>query len=67
MKDLDWKPKYNMLDGLKDSYENDFKKKKAAGKLKLDFECDDKILNDDRLTVRLYDAIPKDDILTASK
>ena len=67
MRDLDWKPKYNMLDGLKDSYEHDFKKKKAAGKLKLDFECDDKIVNDDRLTVKLYDAIPKDDVVAASK
>jgi len=42
MKDLDWTPKYNMLDGLKDSYLNDFKIKKvnAVGILKnflLDF------------------------------
>ena len=59
MKDLDWKPKYNMADGLKDSYEKDFKVKKAAGKLNLDFECEDKVLNDDRISVVGYDAIPK--------
>lgn len=41
MKDLDWAPKYSTAEGLKDSYENDFKHKKAAGKLKSDFECDD--------------------------
>jgi hypothetical protein len=29
MRDLDWKPKYSMLDGLKDSYINDFKIKKV--------------------------------------
>lgn len=29
MRDLDWAPKFNMLDGLKDSYENDFKIKKV--------------------------------------
>ena len=29
MRDLDWAPKYNMLDGLKDSYNNDFKIKKV--------------------------------------
>jgi len=67
MKDLDWKPKYNMLDGLKDSYEYDFKIKKAAGKLKTDFECDDMILKDDRLSVKLFNGMPKDDFVTASK
>jgi hypothetical protein len=30
MRDLDWTPKYNMLDGLKDSYEKDFKIKKVS-------------------------------------
>lgn len=30
MKDLDWKPKYSLLEGLKDSYENDFKHKKVS-------------------------------------
>lgn len=29
MRDLDWKPKYSLLEGLKDSYENDFKLKKV--------------------------------------
>lgn len=28
-RDLDWKPAYSLLDGLKDSYENDFKHKKV--------------------------------------
>jgi len=60
MRDLDWKPQYSMAQGLKDSYENDFKIKKAAGKLKIDFTCDDMILNDDRVVVKLYDGIPKD-------
>jgi nucleoside-diphosphate-sugar epimerase len=46
MKDLDWKPKYDMLSGLKDAYENDFKLKKEAGKLKIDFTCDDMVLNE---------------------
>lgn len=62
MKDLDWKPKYNMLDGLKDSYVNDFKIKKAAGKLKSDFTCDDMVLNDDRISAKLYDGTAKDEI-----
>lgn len=43
-KDLDWEPKYDMLAGLKDAYENDFKLKKAAGTLKVDFTCDDIVL-----------------------
>lgn len=43
--DLDWTPKYNMLAGLKDSYETDFKVKQAAGKLKSDFFTDDMIIN----------------------
>lgn len=60
MVDLEWTPKYNMLNGLKDSYENDFKNKKAAGKLKLDFECDDKILNDDRIAAKMYTGMSAD-------
>ena len=44
MTDLDWQPKFNMMDGLKDAYEKDFKVKKAAGKLNLDFSCDDMVL-----------------------
>ena len=59
MRDLDWRPKYSMAAGLKDSFENDFKHKKAAGKLNLDFECDDKIITDDRIAAAMFDAIPK--------
>lgn len=44
MNDLDWAPKFNMMDGLRDAYEQDFKSKKAAGKLNLDFSCDDMVL-----------------------
>jgi nucleoside-diphosphate-sugar epimerase len=40
MRDLEWAPKYHLLDGLKDSYENDFKLKKASGELATDFSCD---------------------------
>ena len=47
-----------MLDGLKDSYENDFKSKKAAGKLNLDFSCDDMVLNDERIASKLFDGVP---------
>lgn len=45
MTDLAWAPKYNMLDGLKDSFENDFKIKKAKGSLKVDFTTDDMVVN----------------------
>ena len=60
MKDLDWAPKYNMIDGLKDSYVNDFALKKASGKAMYDFSCDDMVLNDDRIAVKLYDGIASD-------
>lgn len=30
MRDLDWSPKYPLLKGLQDSYENDFKVKKVS-------------------------------------
>ena len=33
-----------MADGLKDAYVNDFVHKKAAGKLNLDFTCDEMVL-----------------------
>jgi hypothetical protein len=42
MADLDWKPEFGLLDGLKDSYSKDFGRgtfRKAA-----DFTCDDMIL-----------------------
>ena len=58
MSELDWAPKYSMLEGLKDSYENDFKLKKSAGKLDLDFSADDMVLKDDRLDVLMYNAMP---------
>lgn len=60
MVDLDWAPKYNMLAGLKDSYENDFKLKKARGGLDLDFSADDMVLKDDRIAVKMYTGIPAD-------
>jgi nucleoside-diphosphate-sugar epimerase len=60
MIDLDWTPKYNMLAGLKDAYENDFKAKKARGGLDLDFSTDDQVLTDDRIAVKMYTGIPAD-------
>jgi len=62
MRDLEWAPKYSMLEGLKDSYENDFRHKKAAGNLKADFTCDDMIATDDRIVVHLYDGMAKDSV-----
>lgn len=32
MTDLDWAPEYNTVDGLRDSYENDFVHKKVGGR-----------------------------------
>jgi len=49
MKDLEWTPKYSLLEGLKDSYTNDFLLKKAAGKLKMDFTCDDIVIQGDKV------------------
>ena len=60
MVDLEWTPKYNMLAGLKDSYENDFLLKKARGALDQDFSVDDMILNDDRIAVKMFSGIPAD-------
>lgn len=59
MKDLDWAPKYNMLDGLKDSYHNDFKVRLKAGET-WDFSTDDMVLADDRIAVKMYSAMPRD-------
>lgn len=42
--ELDWTIQYDMDEGLKDSFENDFVQKKAAGKLKNDFQADELIL-----------------------
>lgn len=64
MKDLEWAPKFNMLNGLKDSYNADFLVKKGKGKLKNDFTCDDMVLLDDRIEVKVYDAIPRDDLVS---
>ena len=60
MIDLEWTPKFNLLDGLKDAYENDFKVKKAKGGLDLDFSCDDMVLSDDRISAKMYSGIPAD-------
>jgi len=43
--DLDWSIEYDTAMGLRDSYQNDFVHKKAAGKLKNDFSTDDIVLN----------------------
>ncbi len=60
MKDLEWTPKYNLAEGLKDSYENDFVSKKAGGGLNTDFACDDMVLNDERVRVAMYDGMKAD-------
>lgn len=57
--DLDWEPQYNMLEGLKDSYHNDFKVRLKAGE-KWDFSVDDAILEDDRIAVKMFTGIPRD-------
>jgi len=62
MSDLDWAPKFNMLDGLRDAYSTDFVHKKAAGKLNLDFSCDDLVLQDDRIVVQTYTGMPRDSV-----
>lgn len=50
MRDLDWAPEFNSAEALlKDSYVCDYVLKKAAGKIKFDFECDDMILNAGRV------------------
>ena len=43
MKELNWQPKYDLISGLKDSFENDFI---ASGreKAEVDFSVDDEIL-----------------------
>jgi len=44
IRDLDWLPDYDNLEGLRDSYQNDFVIKQREGKLKNDFETDDIVL-----------------------
>lgn len=39
MTDLDWAPEYNTVDGLRDSYENDFVHKKVGGAGGASFVC----------------------------
>ena len=54
---------YNMLAGLKDSYDNDFKLKAATGpksKADYDFSCDDMVMNDDRIAARLFTGMSLD-------
>jgi nucleoside-diphosphate-sugar epimerase len=51
-RDLDWSPKYDLAEGLKDSYEHDYK---LRANKDADFTCDDIILNDDRISAKLYD------------
>jgi len=44
-KDLQWEPEFNSVEAIfADSYKNDFVHKKAAGKLKGDFRCDDMVI-----------------------
>ena len=43
--ELNWQPKYDLISGLKDSWENDFLAT-GADKLAVDFSVDDEILNE---------------------
>lgn len=45
MRDLDWEPQYDLEKGFADAYKNDFLAKKAAGKLKDDFTCDEMVVS----------------------
>jgi len=45
LRELDWDVDFDLLDGLRDSYHNDFLPKKQAGKLQVDFKTDDLILS----------------------
>lgn len=45
MIDLDWKPSFSLLEGLQDSYANDFLLKKSQNLLKVDFSCDNILFN----------------------
>lgn len=63
MVDLEWTPKYNMLDGLRDSYDFDFKLKPETGpksKSDYDFSTDDMVLEDDRIANKLYTGMAPD-------
>ena len=43
--ELNWQPKYDLISGLKDSWENDYLAS-GADKLEVDFSVDDEILNE---------------------
>lgn len=58
-RDLEWTPKYDLLSGLKDSYEYDYKLRSDKG---ADFVCDDMIINDDRISAKLYDGSAEDKV-----
>lgn len=61
--DLEWTPQYDMLSGLKSSYEEDFKPKLKAGLFEnADFGVDGKILDDDRVAVKMFSGLPRDDV-----
>merc|ERR1711871_423881 len=61
MKELDWRPKYDLKTGLKDSYEWDFKLRAVEDKSD-DYSMDDQILNDDRIAAKLFDGQPQDKV-----
>jgi hypothetical protein len=42
--ELNWQPKYDLISGLKDSWENDYLIS-GQDKLEVDFSVDDEILN----------------------
>lgn len=45
LRELDWDIDYDLLDGLRDSYRNDFLPKKQSGQINADFKTDDMILS----------------------
>ena len=49
MADLDWKPEFGLVDGLKDSYQKDFGR--GTMRKKPDFSCDDMILEKSKAKV----------------
>lgn len=42
MQELDWKPEYGLLDGLRDSFEKDFDR--GTYRKQPDFSVDDKVI-----------------------
>ena len=45
LSELDWKVEYDLINGLRDSYENDFRKRQQEGRVECDFAADDIILS----------------------